>query len=237
MSSCSFQISGTPTMAGTFGFTVTLRDSLGDQAQAAITLAVNAGTPPQITTTTYDLSNNRATIGISYSFKFNASGGTPPYQWSVIGSAPDPGLQLSSAGTLSGVTTLTNDCLAGPARFPQKASFQVRVTDAVNQTSVSGQLCLPSYWPAPQVSSINPSSISLDGQTSTVTISGSNFRSNAVIYANYTFQLPAQYVNSSTLTLSIVANPANWVRGSPYTIDVFQSYSDLSNMDKTITFH
>ena len=47
-----------------------------------------------------------ATIGVPYSQTLTASGGTPPYAWSVVSGAPPNGIALSpSAGVLSGTPT------------------------------------------------------------------------------------------------------------------------------------
>ena len=109
------------------------------------------------------------------------------------------------------------------------------MTDALGQTGTSTSLCLPSYWPMPQITSVNPSSFPLDGQAHTVTISGTNFWPDAVVYTNYTYQLPTQYVSSNTLNVTITANPYQWSVGSE-TLDVFQLYSNLSNVNETISF-
>jgi len=56
MSSCSFHITGTPAQAGSYTFAVQVADSLNDPpASATITLAINAGKPPKISTTTLNL--------------------------------------------------------------------------------------------------------------------------------------------------------------------------------------
>jgi hypothetical protein len=100
---CGLQISGTPAQAGVFTFTTVVTDSLKDTAQQDITIAINTGTPPQITTATLPL----ATISQPFSSTLAATGGTPPYTWAVIGSSPDPGLQLSTSGTISGTPSCT----------------------------------------------------------------------------------------------------------------------------------
>ena len=63
---------------------------------------------------------NGGAIGQSYATTLGASGGTPPYTWSVAGSLP-PGFTLSQAGgTISGVTNT-----------PGIYSFTLAVTDAL----------------------------------------------------------------------------------------------------------
>ncbi len=60
------------------------------------------------------------TVGIFYSQMFAATGGTPPYTFTIpLPPAPPPGITLATNGTLSGIPTT-------PGRF----NFGVRVTDA-----------------------------------------------------------------------------------------------------------
>jgi len=236
-SSCSFQISGTPTQAGTFNFTVQLKDSLGNAAQQSFSLIINSGTPPQITVSTLTL----ATIGQAYSFSFTATGGAGGYVWSFVGPAPDPGLQLSSAGLLQGTSTVANDCPTGPAiwignqpPFGNFSStyFQVQVTDSAGQ-SANKQFCLPAYYPAPQVASVTPASIPSDGQTHVLTVSGTNFRSNSAVYIQGKGFVPTTYVNATTLTFSITTDSSN--PSGTYTFWIVQPYANVSNMDKSFT--
>lgn len=59
------------------------------------------------------------TAGIIYSHSFAASGGTPPYSWSITAGALPPGLLLSTSGVLYGNPTKTIS-----------AAFLLRATDA-----------------------------------------------------------------------------------------------------------
>ncbi len=63
------------------------------------------------------------TVGVSYSLSFAASGGIPPYTWSIT-SGSVPGLSLSTTGTLSGTPTTVGSY-----------SLTVRVTDSVQATA------------------------------------------------------------------------------------------------------
>ncbi len=72
------------------------------------------------------------TVGIAYGQALQASGGTPPYTWSILGSLP-AGLTLSpGTGTITGIPTT-----AGPA------SFTVQVKDSGSpSTTASANLSI-----------------------------------------------------------------------------------------------
>jgi len=241
-STCSLQILGTPTQVGTYTFTVRVSDPLGNTATATITLVINGGTPTRITTTTL----TRATVGQAYSYSFAATSGTPPYQWAFVGGSPDSSLQLSSGGVLSGTSSVANDCLSGPgiwvgSQYPS-VTFQVKVTDAANQSSI-GQFCLPAYYPTPAVTGVTPASVTVDGQNKTITVNGSNFRNGAYIYMSG--QLPTTFVSGNALSFNLaprvgvaygVPGGTGFNEGS-YTLWVVQPYSDTSNQDKRFAIY
>jgi hypothetical protein len=91
-------ISGTPSAAGTFTFTVQVTDNNRLSATQTFTLLVN--TAPLTITTVPPLFNG--TVGTPYLQTFSASGGTPPYQWSIpSGNAGDLTIDAAS-GALQG---------------------------------------------------------------------------------------------------------------------------------------
>src|SRR5262249_23179691 len=151
-----------------------------------------------------------ATVGQMYSFTFGATGGTSPYKWAFSGSSPDPSLQLTSTGVLQGTSSVPNDCFTGPGIWVgnqppfgtfSSAYFQVLVTDSAGQIS-SKQFCLPAYYPPPVVSGFNPATITVDGQSKTMTVNGSNFRSGASLAGNG-IQFVPTFVNSTALSFTL----------------------------------
>lgn len=111
-------LSGTPQTAGTYTFTVRAIDAQNLTAQATYQLVVSAAAPV-ITTSSLP----SGTVGSNYGQTISASGGAPPYTFSLISGTAPPPLLLSPAGTLSGT--------------PNQAgtfTFTIRVSDAAQQT-------------------------------------------------------------------------------------------------------
>jgi len=200
-SACALQISGTPTQAGTYTFTAIVTDSLRVTSQQNVTIVINTGTPPAIATSTLTL----ATVGQPYTFSLTATGGSGFYQWSLIGNGLDSGLQLSSGGVLSGTSTVANDCPSGPAQWTSAGPstfFQVQVKDSSGQASVH-EFCLPAYYPTPQINSFKPPSVIVDGLNHTITVNGTNFRSNAYLFLMGGGAVTTTYVSSNALSFSL----------------------------------
>ncbi|HKF20091.1 MAG TPA: putative Ig domain-containing protein [Candidatus Angelobacter sp.] len=97
-------ISGTPTTAGTSGFTVQATDaSTTPQAQQA-DFTINIGTPTPLSITTTSLPNG--IVNTAYSATVQSTGGIPPISWSITTGALPPGLTLDpNFGVISGTPT------------------------------------------------------------------------------------------------------------------------------------
>ena len=110
-----FVFSGTPTNTGTFTFSLGATDNDGNQVQRSVSITIVAST---LTITTSSLPN--ATVNQNYTNQLTATGGTPPYAWTIaLGSQPlPPNLNLSTNGIISGVATAAGT-----------NSFIVRITD------------------------------------------------------------------------------------------------------------
>ncbi len=93
-------IQGTPTVAGSYDFTVKAENALG-AASRTRTIAIAAVTvAPTITGPSLPLAD--ATVGVAYSQTFTATG-TTPMTWTIAAGALPSGLQIdSSTGVLSG---------------------------------------------------------------------------------------------------------------------------------------
>ncbi len=91
-------ITGTPTVAGPFSFTVGVVDSSNNAGSRPYTVTIGSN----ILTVT-PASQPAGSVGVPYSQSFGATGGTGgPYTFARTSGALPTGLSLSSAGTLSG---------------------------------------------------------------------------------------------------------------------------------------
>lgn len=100
--SLSGGLTGTPTSSGQYRLTVQVQDTKGDTAQQAFAFEVRPdGTLPLAISTA---SLPRASIGVPYSFSVTATGGQPPYSFSLNGDLP-PGITFGAGGAFSGNPT------------------------------------------------------------------------------------------------------------------------------------
>lgn len=116
--SAAGQLSGTPTVAGSFSFSVTATDSTSGTAGSvtnaySLTLSV-----PTIAITPATLPV--AMQNVPYSVTFSASGGTAPYGYAVTAGALPAGLALAANGKLTGAPSGSGS-----------SSFSVTATDAL----------------------------------------------------------------------------------------------------------
>ncbi|MBL8211354.1 MAG: putative Ig domain-containing protein [Bryobacterales bacterium] len=128
------RIAGTPTAAGNSSATIEVTDVNGLTASAAITLRVL----PALLRITSAAQIPAVTAGTDFQFAATATGGTPPYTWTLNG-APS-GLTIDAAsGAISGR-------LAAPGTF----TFQLQLTDAAGvstEQQLSVQASLPPVPP------------------------------------------------------------------------------------------
>jgi hypothetical protein len=109
-------ISGTPTAAGLYNFTVQVADNAQPSATASKAFALTVG--PGLTIQTASPLPS-ATVAAAYSTTLSATGGTPPYRWSLSSGSLPPGLALDS----------TTGVINGKPSTPGSFTFTMRVTD------------------------------------------------------------------------------------------------------------
>ena len=122
-------VSGTPTVVGTFSFTVTATDIAQPAGTGSHPFSVKIDAPAPLVIdpgqTPY-----AGVHGTGYSFPFTATGGYLPLTWTAAGTLP-PGLTLSPDGTLSGTPTT-----ASPTPF----AFTLTVTDSRTPTPATNSV-------------------------------------------------------------------------------------------------
>ncbi|MBL8211826.1 MAG: putative Ig domain-containing protein [Bryobacterales bacterium] len=219
-------ISGTPTSAGAFSFTVQVTDSQGNTAIRAfslnvvLNLSVTSASP--ITA---------ATAGVAYAQALAASGGQPPYTWAVTSGDLPPGLSLSAAGILTGTPTA-----AGSYTFTVEVTDNTRATASAPITltitsptppSVTiqglGDTVEPQQQPRITLSVSNPYPLPLSG-TLTLTFASDAavpVDDAAVVFANgqrnFNFTIPAngtqaQFTGGSGIALMQTGTVAGTIR-------------------------
>lgn len=125
-------LSGTPSSAGTFTFTLRVTDSAGARVEQNFSLAVVSG----LTVSTQS-ALPPATAGVPYLAPLAAAGGQPDYRWSLASGALPAGLTLSPAGTITGTP-------AAAGTF----NFEVQVADSAD-ASATAAFTLVVRLPAP----------------------------------------------------------------------------------------
>jgi hypothetical protein len=116
LNSATGAITGTPTAAGTFTFTITATDANGCFGSRLYEITIASPGCPAIILSPTTLPPG--TTLFPYSQQITASGGAPPYTFVIAAGALPPGLSLSSSGLISGA--------------PQQSglfNFTVRATD------------------------------------------------------------------------------------------------------------
>ena len=132
-------IAGTPTVAGTFTFTVGVADSSPTPATASVQLSLTIAGKVTITTSSLPAGS----VDVAYSATLSAVGGVTPYTWTLASGSLPAGLTLSSAGAISGTPTTAGSStftveVADSEPTPSTASAQLSIT--INNSGNTGIL-------------------------------------------------------------------------------------------------
>jgi len=137
------------------------------------------------------------TLAAAYSQTLSASGGAPPYQWSISSGTPPTGLSLAPAtGVLGGIPSKAGDF-----------AFTVTVTDSTQPTpgTASKALRVRINNPPPVLTSLNPPSASSGGSAFTLTLTGTGFTPTSVVTWNNSDR-PTTFISGVRLTALISAS-------------------------------
>jgi uncharacterized protein (TIGR03437 family) len=228
---------GTPWAAGSFTFQVTVRDSQQSSGAATFTIRIAAAA---LVITTASLPNGN--VGDPYTATLAATGGTPPYTWSVASGALPNGLSIDSAGLISGTPATAGT-----------PSVILQVTDSAQATATkaySVNVTLTTTGPLPTVNGVTNAASYATGAVSPgelVTIFGTNI--GPVTAASATTDLatgklataiggvqmlfngiaaPMIYASSTQVSAVVpyemapVANPSVWIKYSGQTSNADQ---------------
>jgi hypothetical protein len=150
-------ISGSPASPGNFTFTVEATDSSPTPQSATQSFALAIGSPGPLAITTSAVLDG--TVNMPYNAMVAATGGTPPYTWSI------PTGALPSSVTLNATT----GAIAGTPPSTGTANFTVQVTDSSSPPQTQAQTL----------------SITVNNAAEACTSSGNN----AVLDGSYAFSL------------------------------------------------
>ncbi len=160
LAASSGAVTGTPTAAGKFPFTIQAADGFGDSATQAYTITVSY---PTLTVTPATLPTGY--VGGAYpSTTLAATGGSGTgYTWALAsGSSLPAGLSLSSAGVITGQ----------PSGAPATTNFSVVVTDSAKNTGTGSFSITVDAGLAITTTSPLPSGYGGTAYSQTLTISG-----------------------------------------------------------------
>jgi hypothetical protein len=124
------ELAGTPTTAGTYTFTMQVSDYNGQQATQQFSLTIDPMPPLQLSGT--GPCCTAGTVGAAYpAIAFGATGGQPPYTFSVAAGQVPPGLSFSSGNP----GTYNNNVLSGTPTKAGTFAFTMKVTDNLGDTA------------------------------------------------------------------------------------------------------
>lgn len=157
-------------------------------------------------------------LGVAYLASLSATGGTPPYFWS-----------LSSGSLPSGVSLTPSGSLDGTPRASGTSTFTVAVEDSQRHTTATQDLSLTVVAPPPSITRVQPASGPGAGGTQVIVFGSSFGQATSVIFGG----LPATSFTVTPGGNSIVARaPAGAAGVIDITVTAPGGTSDVSASDQ-----
>ncbi len=211
-------IAGTPTTMGTSTFTVQVQDSTSTTVSKMLSIAVT-NPPPQLSVLTTTLAGG--TIGVAYpAATLQASGGTPPYTWSILSGTLPVGMSLNAQGIISGTPTTGGTF-----------DFAVQVTDSTGMTATSSSftptLSIAIVAPAGAPACLPPT-IGVGSNSNPLVVSASSNCSDSAGLASTTINW-----GDGSAALSGTSGSHTYASAGTYTITV--TATDTNNLSATAT--
>jgi large repetitive protein len=130
------ELTGTPTTAGTYVFTMQVTDTLGDTASGQVSITINPRPPLKISEPSAT-AGPAGTVGTAYpGIGFAATGGQTPYTWTVATGQLPPGLALHTPSSYQRHTFPGADIiLTGTPTTAGTFTFTIKVTDSLGDTA------------------------------------------------------------------------------------------------------
>ncbi|MCX6622398.1 MAG: putative Ig domain-containing protein [Acidobacteria bacterium] len=221
-------ITGTPAAVGASTFTITVTDVTSAIAAQAFTLtilapaagAVTITTPPQLLS---------GSLGSSFAQTLTASGGTPPYAWSLVSGAIPAGLLLSSSGIIlgvpasAGVSTFTLQAMDSvSARSTQTFTLVVISPGGLVRSGVLAHIASGGSWKTTIILT-NPSTVPVAARIIFRADDGSTLN----LPLSATQQGTVQVVTSSSLDRVINPNSTLLIESEAQTTSIFVGWADV----------
>lgn len=176
-------IAGTPSAVGSFGFSVDVTDADSHSSRKALSITV---APPPLSLSA--ATSVDALKGTAFNYQPTASGGTPPYVWSITAGALPAGLVLNTgSGALSGTPTQIGTfsltlSVRDQSAATVSAPIQIRVLDPETVPAITKV----KYKPGKKQLIVNGDRVNpaaklvIDGTASEATPNGRQFKAKKV---------------------------------------------------------
>jgi len=211
---------GTPTIAGTFNFSIEVRGRGGVTSTVNYTVATAANNPPPSTLAITTSSLPKGAFGVPYSAALAATGGVAPYSWSLSSGNLPTGFTLSNLGVISGT----------PANPPFGTfSFTVTVADSESTPqTASASLSLFIDTPVAITTPSLPSAVVSEAYSATLAASGG--------VPPYTWQVSSGCLPAGLTLSGATLSGSPTVAGTfPFTIAVSDSSSPVQTASQAFS--